>query len=242
MRVLIWKEIGEFLSSISGLIVVVIFLSVTSMFLWLLPGQWNILNNGYANLDGLFELAPWLYLFLVPAVTMRVFSEEKNSGTIELLLTRPIPIYKIVIAKYVGAVILILISLIPTFCFYIAVFLLGNTAGNIDSGAIIGSYLGLFFLASIYTSIGIFASSLTKNQIVAFLLAMVISFAAYSGFDLFSTLFVGSWAESFLINLGIDSHYASISRGLIDARDLLYFFSISAFFIYITTLKMSRNR
>lgn len=242
MRVLIWKEIGDFLSSISGLIVVVIFLSVTSIFLWLLPGQWNILNNGYANLDGLFELAPMLYLFLVPAITMRAFAEEKNSGTIELLLTRPIPIYKIVLAKYVGAVILILISLIPTLCFYITVYLLGNSVGNLDSGAIMGSYLGLLFLASIYASIGIFASSLTKNQVVAFLLAIVISFFSLSGFDLFSALFVGSWGESFISSLGIDFHYASISRGLIDMRDILYFLSISAFYIFITTVKLSRNR
>lgn len=242
MRVLIWKEINDFLSSISGLIVVVIFLAMTGLFLWVIPGQWNLLNNGFANLDGLFELAPWLYLFLVPAISMKVFAEEKKSGTIELLLTRPIPVYQVVLSKYLGTLILILISLLPTLIFYFSVYHLGNPAGNLDSGAIIGSYLGLLFLGTIYAAIGVFSSVLTTNQVVAFLLAVVLSFMFYSGFDLISALFVGTAFENVLIQLGIDNHYQSISRGLVDLRDIFYFVSITFYFIYLTTLKLGRRK
>lgn len=242
MRVLIWKEINDFLSSISGLIVVTIFLSMTGLFLWVIPGQWNLLYNGYANLDGLFELAPWLYLFLVPAISMRVFAEEKKSGTIELLLTRPIPLYKVVLSKYFGVVILIIISLLPTLLFYFSVYQLGSPAGNLDSGAIIGSYIGLLFLGAIYAGIGLFASSITSNQVVAFLLAVIFSFLFYLGFDLISTLFVGTVLENVLIQLGIDYHYQSISRGLVDIKDIFYFISISFYFIYLTTLKLGRRK
>ncbi len=228
------KEINSFFSSLIGYIVIIVFLLVTSMFLWLFPGEFNILDNGYATIDPLFVLAPWVFLFLVPAVTMRLFADEKKSGTIELLFTKPFTDLQIIISKFLSGLVLVLFSLIPTLIYFISVYLLGTENSNIDVGGTWGSYIGLFFLAAIYVAIGLFASSLTENQIIAFLLGVILSFFFYIGFESISTLsFLESISET-ILNIGINEHYKSMSRGVIDVRDMIYFLSIIVLFVFGT--------
>ncbi|MDR0873211.1 MAG: gliding motility-associated ABC transporter permease subunit GldF, partial [Prevotellaceae bacterium] len=234
MLTLLKKEFLYFFSSATGYIVIGLFLLVTGLFLWVFPGEYNIIESGYAQMDGLFVLAPWLYLFLVSAVTMRSFSEEKKSGTIELVYTRPLSGLKIVLAKYCASVLLVLFSLLPTLLYFLAVYLLAQPVGNVDTGGILGSYVGLFFLAAAYAAIGIFSSALTDNQIVSFILAAVLCFLFYYGFDLLASLATTGAGGIFLNELGIRSHYDSMSRGVIDTRDVVYFFTVIAAFIFGT--------
>jgi ABC-2 type transport system permease protein len=242
MIALINKEIGSFFSSLTGYIVITVFLVINGLFIWVFPGQLNIPESGYATLDTLFIIAPWVFLFLVPAVTMRMFSEEKRSGTLELLLVRPLTDLQIVFSKFTAAVALVLISLIPTLVYYWSVYTLGNPPGNLDAGAIWGSYIGLFFLGSCYAAIGIFSSSVTENQIVAFITAVLLSFFFFTGFELLSALPLNLRTEQLLIYLGINEHYRSISRGVVDTRDIIYFASLIAFFIFLTrTVLQSRK-
>lgn len=239
---LLKKELSGFFSSPTGYIIIGIFLLLTGLFLWVFPGQYNVFDSGYAQLDGLFALAPWLYLFLVPAVTMRTFAEEKQSGTFELIVTRPLSTLQIVLAKYLAAVLLIIFSLLPTLVYYCAVYYLAQPAGNVDSGAIFGSYIGLLFLACIYAAIGVFASSLSNNQLVAFIVAVVLSFFFYYGWALLASLGFSGATENILLLCGIDAHYVSMSRGVIDSRDVLYFLSVIIIFLYATKLKISINK
>jgi len=242
MVAVLLKEIKSFFSSLTGYIAAIVFLVLFGLILWVFPGQFNILDNQYATLDSLFYLAPWFFLFLVPAITMKVFAEEKKSGTLELILTKPISEINLILGKYIASVILILIILLPSLIFYLSVFLLGNPIGNIDTGGTWGSFIGLFLLASAYASIGIFASSLTDNQIVSFILAMFISFIVYLGFDSIATLETFSSMKYLIINLGINEHYNSISRGVIDTRDLVYFICLSITFLIATrTVIQSRK-
>lgn len=234
MFALLKKEISSFLSSLIGYIVIIVFLMINSLFLWVFPGQFNVLDSGYANIDTLFIIAPWVFMFLVPAITMRLFAEEKRTGTIELLFTRPLTDFQIIFAKYLAGLLLVLFSLLPTLVYFASVYWLGKPVGSIDTGGTWGSYIGLFFLAAIYVAIGVFASSITGNQIISFLLAVLISFFFYMGFESISSLqFLGS-LDSFVVNLGIYEHYKSISRGVIDSRDVIYFLSVIAVFILFT--------
>ena len=234
MIVLLKKELSSFFNSLTGYIVILVFLLINSLFLWVFPGEFNVLDSGYANLETLFVLSPWVFLFLVPAVCMRLFSEEKRTGTIELIITRPLSELQVVLAKYLAGVGLVLFSLLPSLIYFVSVYKLGNPVGNIDTGATWGSYIGLFFLAGIYTSIGVFASSLTENQIVAFIIAMLLSFFFFIGFESVSTLGLFGKFDSFLINLGINEHYRSMSRGVLDTRDMMYFIGVIAVFIVST--------
>ena len=228
------KEIKSFFSSVTGYMVIIVFLLLNSAFMWVFKGGYNVLESGYASLDSLFALAPWIFLFLVPAITMRMFAEEKRSGTIELLYTRPVSEWQIVLSKFLSAWLLVVISLLPTLVYYVSVYLLGNPVGNIDSGGTWGSYIGLVFLGGIYASLGVFSSSITDNQIVAFILAVVLSFLFYLGFDFLSTIF-NSWEIVYATEkLGIEYHYQSISRGVVDSRDLVYFFAVIFIFLYST--------
>jgi len=242
MFVLLKKEVSQFFSSITGYIMVVLFLVTIGLFMWVFPGATNVLDSGYATLDTLFELAPWVFLFLVPAVTMRMFADEQKSGTMELLLTRPLTDMQIVLSKYLAAVVLILLALLPTLVFYYSVVRLGNPVGNLDVGGTWGSYIGLFFLAAVYASLGIFASSLTQNSIVAFLITVALAFFLYVGFDSISTLPIFGNADTVLTKLGIQEHYQSISRGVIDSRDIIYFISVIVIFLFFTrTVLQSRK-
>ncbi|HRH66905.1 MAG TPA: gliding motility-associated ABC transporter permease subunit GldF [Bacteroidia bacterium] len=243
MLALLKKEIDSFLNSLIGYVVIFVFLLSTGLFLWIFPGTgFNLLENGYANLDSLFILAPWLFLFLIPAVTMRMFAEENKTGTIELLLTRPLTDLQIVFAKYAAAVLLVLFSILPTIIYYISVYRYASPFGNIDSAGIAGSYLGLIFLCSGFTAIGIFSSSLTNNQIIAFILSVLLCFFFYSGFDFLSAQLSASGAGNLFSIFGISRHYASLSRGVIDTRDLVYFLSLTIFFLVLTKFILEKRK
>lgn len=239
---LLIKEFATFFASPIGYIVVGIFLLMTSLFLWVIPGDFNILYGGYANLDGLFLIAPLMYLFLVPAVTMRLFAEEKKTGTMELLLTHPIRKIEIVLAKYFAGVSLVLFSLVPTLIYMASLWVLADPSGNIDTGGIWGSYIGLFFLALVYVAIGVFSSSLTDNQIISFILSALLCFVFYYGFDLLSQMSIDGNTQAFISSIGINSHYESMSRGVIDSRDVIYFVSVCFVFLYVTNLVISKKK
>jgi ABC-2 type transport system permease protein len=236
------KEITQFFGSITGTMVSVVFLLLTGLFLWVFSGNYNIPNGGYATLDGLFEIAPWIYLFLIPAVTMRMFADEKRSGTMELLLTRPVTELQLILSKFLAALAVVLLTLIPTLVYFLSVYLLGNPVGCIDIGATWGSYTGLFFLAVIYLTIGLLTSSITDNQVVAFILAVFMCFVWYSGFGFLALLPFPSHISSIIISLGIDAHYESVSRGVLDSRDLLYFLLMAGFFILLTRIVLEWKR
>lgn len=235
MYSLLKKEITSFFGSLTGYVVVFVFLLATSLFLWVFPGNYNILDSGYASLDGLFSLAPWVYLFLVPAVTMRLFAEEKRLGTMEVLLTRPLSAMQIVLAKFLAGLLLVSISLLPTLIYFYSVYALGNPVGCVDVGSTWGSFFGLFFLAAIYVAIGLLASALTDNQIFAFILALFLSFIAYLGFDFVGAMQLPSSLQQTILSIGINEHYNSISRGVIDSRDLFYFFVAIFLFLFLTS-------
>jgi len=235
MYSLLKKEITSFFGSLTGYVVVFVFLLATSLFLWVFPGNYNIPDGGYASLDGLFSLAPWVYLFLVPAVTMRLFAEEKRLGTMEVLLTRPLSVMQIVLAKFLAGLLLVSISLLPTLIYFYSIYALGNPVGSIDVGGTWGSFFGLFFLAAIYVAVGVLASALTDNQIFAFILALFLSFMAYLGFDFVGSMQLPSAMQQTLLSLGINEHYNSISRGVVDSRDLVYFISVVFLFLFLTS-------
>lgn len=227
------KEVSGFLSSLIAYISMIVFLLVMGLFVWVFPDT-SILEYGFASLDSFFGVAPWIFLFLIPAITMRSFSEENKSGTIELLVTRPITELQIILGKYLAGFIIVVFTLLPTLLYYYTIYQLGATKGNVDSGAVIGSYIGLLFLAASIVSIGIFASSISDNQIVAFILAVFISFICYAGFDSFSKLDLFGKVDNTIAQLGINDHYQSMSRGVVDSRDLIYFLGFIGFFILLT--------
>ncbi|MBL8003131.1 MAG: gliding motility-associated ABC transporter permease subunit GldF [Flavobacteriales bacterium] len=240
MRALIRKEVRGFLGSLIGHIVIVVFLLVTGLFLWVFPD--NILDLGYADLAPLFGIAPWVFLFLVPAVTMRSFSEEKRTGTLELLLTRPLTELQLVLAKYAASLVLVVVALIPTLVYYWSVKQLAVPVGNVDSGGTWGSYLGLLFLAGCFTGVGLFASSITESQIVAFLIAVFLCFVLYQGFGLVASFDLLGALEGPIKAVGIEEHYRSMSRGVVDLRDVAYFLGVTAVFVLLTrTVLQSRK-
>ena len=242
MFALIQNEISGFFSTLTGYIVIIVFLLLNGLFIWVFPGENNILETGYASLNSLFTLAPWIFLFLVPAVTMRSIAEERKTGTMELLLTRPLSDLQVILAKYFAGVLLVILALLPTLVYIFSVYWLGNPKGNLDTGATWGSYLGLFFLATIYVSIGIFSSSLTDNQIVAFIIAVLICFLVYIGFDFIGSMTAFQGINNIILNLGIEEHYRSISRGVVDSRDVVYFIGVNVIFITFTWLKLDSRK
>lgn len=227
------KEISGFFSSMVAYVIMGVFLLVTGLFLWVFPDS-SILDYGYAGLDSFFNISPYLFMFLIPAITMRSLAEEQKDGTFELLATRPLRDWDIVLGKFFASLAIVILALLPTLIYYITVYQLGVTTGNVDTGAVIGSYLGLIFLGAAFTSIGLFTSSLSKNQIIAFTFAVFLSFFAFSGFDSMSSILSLQGIAGVLTGLGISEHYQSISRGVLDTRDLIYFLSFTALFLLIT--------
>jgi len=236
------KEIQGFFSSLTGYLVIAVFLTVTGLCLWVFPGALNIPESGYASLESLFYIAPWVFLFLVPAITMRSFAEETKTGTIELLLTKPISEFQLATAKFLAAATLVLISLLPCVVYIISVWQLGNPVGNLDTGATYGAMIGLILLGGVYAAIGTFASSLTDNQIIAFIAAALTSFVFYEGFDALAQIIANAGVQDFVSYLGIKQHYASISRGVVDFRDLVYFFGVMLTFLLLTRLKLQSRK
>ena len=236
MKSIALREIKSFFGSPIGYLVIAIFLLLNGLFLWVFDGEYNILQSGFADLSPFFTLAPWILIFLIPSVTMRSFSDEKKQGTIELLLTKPLSIWQIVNGKFLGSLLLIVIALLPTLVYVYVISNLGLPEGNIDLGSTIGSYFGLLFLIASYTSIGIFTSTLSENQIIAFLLSVFICFAIYYGFEGVSTYVKGF--EENVAKTGMDYHFKSMSLGVIDTRDVLYFLSITYLFLSLTVFKL----
>jgi len=242
MFTLFKREIKNFLSSLIGYIVIAVFLLINGLFLWVFPIDYNILQNGYANLDGLFMLGPIVFLFLIPAITMRSFAEEKRSGTIEMLMTKPLTDLQVILAKYFAGFVLVLFSLLPTLIYYISVYHLGSTVGNLDEGGTWGSYIGLLFLGAAFVSIGIFASTISDNQIISFIISLFLCGFFYFGFDFIYQLDIFGGFALFIQSLGINAHYSSMSRGVIDSRDVLYFLSLISIFILLTKIKLESRK
>ncbi len=240
MSALILKELRGFLGSLIGHIVIAVFLLLTGLFLWVFPN--NILDGGYADLSPLFFIAPWVFLFLVPAVTMRSISEERRTGTIEFLLTKPLTEWQVVLAKYLAAVMLLVFALLPTLVYWYSVYDLALPRGNVDTGGILGSYLGLLFLASCFASIGVFASALTDSQIVAFLIAVFLCFFLYLGFDLIASFDLFGALEGPVKSIGIQAHYVSMSRGVIAMGDVLYFVGTIVIFLLLTRTALQSRK
>lgn len=239
---LLQKEVNTFLNSLIGYIVIALFLLAIGLFMWIFPGQFNVLDAGYSNIDTLFVIAPWVFIFLAPAVTMRSFSEEFRTGSIELLLTKPLTDWQIILSKYLAAVLLVVFAILPTLIYYFSIGKLGMTPFNMDKGATWGSYLGLLFLASAFVSIGVFASSLSSSQIVSFIIGVFLSFFVYIGFESISSIPFLQNIEGLLLNLGINEHYISMSRGVIDTRDVLYFLGLNTVFILLTKTRIESRR
>jgi ABC-2 type transport system permease protein len=235
------KEVRSFLSSLIAIIVIVVFLIANGLFLWVFK-ETNILDNGYANIDPLFELAPVIFIFLISAITMRSFSEEKKTGTFETLTTKPISDMGIIMGKFFAALTIVVLAILPTLLYYYTVHKLSVPVGNIDTGALIGSYIGLLLLSAGYISIGLFSSIITDNQIVSFILSMFLCFFIFTVFD-----FLGSfeWLKNnnfFVEWLGINYHYKNISRGVVDTRDILYFVSLIVLFVWLTKIKLNSRK
>jgi len=234
------KEFRQFFSSLTGYIAIVVFLILNGLFFFVFPDT-NLLDYGYASLEKFFELAPWILLLLIPAITMRSFSDEFRGGTFEILQTRPLKRSQIVAGKYFGALLVVVIALLPTVIYAVTLQYL-SAEGGIDMGATIGSYLGLLFLSAVFVAIGIFCSSLTNNAVVAFILGAFVCFIVYSGFNAISRIpALQSGADYYVEMLGIDFHYRSISRGVVDSRDIIYFLSLIAFFLVFSNRNLLKR-
>ncbi len=239
MRSIFIKEINSFFSSIVGYVALLVFLVSCGLFLWIIP-EYSILEYGYASLDRFFQIAPWLLLLLVPAVTMRSFADEFRTGTIEWLFTKPLSDLDIITGKYLATVALIVFALLPTLIYVYTISNLSFPDVSLDTGAIIGSYIGLFFLASSFAAIGVFCSSLTANQVVGFLISLLACYLLYTGFEQLSKLpKLSEGVDYYLSMIGMEFHYNSISRGLVDSRDVIYFLSVIVFFISLTRFSLS---
>ena len=241
MYALFLKEIRSFLNSLIGYITMAVFLIATGIFMWVFSGPSNVLDFGEASLQSLFINAPNIFLFLIPAITMRSFAEEKRTGTIEILMTKPLSDFQIILAKYFAGVALVLLSLLPTLIFYYSVVELGDTFGNIDHASAWGAYIGLFLLGAVFVAIGIFASSITTNQVIAFMIALLLCFAIYIGFQFLAAIFSAPFDLIFM-NLGIHEHYVSLQRGVIDSRDIIYYVSAISLFLLLTKLALQTRK
>jgi len=228
------KEISIFFSTIIGYLIIGLFLLISSLILWHDISEINILDNAYASMDSFFSIAPLIFLLFIPSVSMRVFSEEFNTGTIETLITKPISSFEIVTAKFFAVLSLVIIAILPTITYVISIYFLGETTGSLDLAAVVGSYIGLILLSSIFSSISVYASSLSSNQIVAFILAIIMSSFFFFGFDILSQLPYLQIVDLILQKIGISYHYNMMSKGLLKVSDLVYFMSVSLLFIKLT--------
>jgi ABC-2 type transport system permease protein len=242
MKSILIKELNSFFSSPIGYLVVGVYLVINGLILWYFNGDFNILQAGFADLNSYFFLAPWIFLFLIPAITMGSFSDENNSGTIEILKTKPISIFGIVLGKFFGSFILVILAIVPTLIYVYSIYKLGQPIGNLNFGATLGSFIGLLFLASSYTAIGIFTSTFFKNQIVSFITSVIVCFVLFYGFELiFSNSFtnnLGIWFQK----LGMEYHFLSISKGVLDTRDIVYFSTLTLIFLVLTKYRIENEK
>jgi len=232
------KEFNAFLDSLIGYLVIGVFLVAAGLLMWVFP-ETSVLDYGYADMDTFFSFGPFILIFLVPAITMRSFAEERKARTLELLLTKPVTDWGVVLGKFLAAFFLVLLALVPTITYCFTLYQLGDPQGNLDAPGIVGSYMGMVLLGGVFCAIGIFASSLTPNQVVAYIIAAFLCFFFYSGLDSLSQLLQdGTWVRQF----GVTYHYESLGRGLVDSRDLVYFFSLcGAMLLGAKTILSSRS-
>jgi len=229
------KEFNSFLNSLIAYVVIGVFLTGIGLLMWVFP-ETSILDYGYADLETLFSLGPYVFIFLIPAITMRSFAEETKGGTMELLLTKPLSDWDIILGKFFACFFLVMLSLIPTLIYYFSVYALGNPVGNIDTPGVVGSYTGLVLLGAVFCSIGIFSSSITQNQIVSFITGAFLCYFLFAGFESLSLLNVWSTHSLFIRELGLLYHYDALSKGLIDSRNLVYFGSVITLMLLITRI------
>lgn len=235
------KEINSFLNSLIAYIVIGVFLTSIGLLMWVFPES-SILEYGYADMSTLFNLGPYVFMFLIPAITMRFFSEEKRTGTEELLMTKPLTTIQIILGKYFAGFTLVVLSVLPTLIYFYSVYTLGNPVGNLDISGTVGSYIGLVLLGGVFVAIGIFSSALTDNQVVAFVLAVFFCFVLYSGLSSLATIDVWGVASLVLQQVSLVFHYESLSRGLIDITDIVYFISVIALMVLFTQLKLDAKK
>ena len=235
---IIIKDLNSFLNSIIGFVVLIFNVILSGIFLWVLPGNFNIIESGISSMYNYFLFVPWIFIFLIPSISMSSLSEEYSNETFEILSTKPISSSHLILAKYFSCLIISILLIIPSIFYIISLYFLTDPLGNIDIIPIFGSYLGLLLLTSSYVSIGIFSSSITKYQIISFLIALFICFFLYIGIELLSTTFYSSNIHKF----GIKYHYDSISRGVIDSRDLMYFFCVNYLFISFSIISIDYKK
>ncbi|MEQ8533048.1 MAG: gliding motility-associated ABC transporter permease subunit GldF [Imperialibacter sp.] len=234
------KEVNSFLNSLIAYVVIAVFLTGIGLLMWVFP-ETSVLDYGYADMETLFSLGPYVLMFLIPAINMRLFAEEKKGGTLELLLTRPLSEVQIIGGKYLAGLFLVVFTLLPTALYYFSISSLGNPTGNLDTAGILGSYVGLVLLGAAFTAIGLMASSLSENQIIAFILAVFLCFFLFTGFTSIAAINVWGSYSLFLEQLGMLTHYNSLSKGLLDSRDIVYFLSVIFIFLLITRLKLNQR-
>lgn len=235
------KEVNSFFGSLIAYVVISVFLVAVGLIVWVFPDS-NVLDYGYADLGVFFNLTPFVLLFLVPAITMRAIAEESRNGTLELLLTKPLSDLQLILGKFAASWLLVIITLLPTLLYYASVYRLGNPPGNIDSAAVWGSYIGLFLLSGSLTAMGVWVSSLSDSQIVAFVLTVFLGFVWYMGFGALSDLLVSGTLSGFLGWLALDRQYISLGRGLVDSRSVVYLLTLIVFFITLTYVRLGRLR
>jgi ABC-2 type transport system permease protein len=229
------KEFNSFLNSLIAYVVIGVFLIAIGLLMWVFP-ETSVLEFGYADMDSLFRLGPYVFIFLIPAITMKSFAEEKKAGTMELLLTKPLSDWQIIAGKFAASFLLVVVALVPTVIYYYSIFSLGNPAGNIDTPGVIGSYIGLLLLAGVFCAIGIFASSVTSSQIVAFIVAAFFCFMIFSGFESVSMIAGNAALGMGIRQFGVLYHYDALSKGLIDSRDVIYFLTVIFFMLLMTRI------
>lgn len=240
MRPIFWKEVSSFLNSLIGYLVIAVFLTASGLIFWVFPDT-NVLDYGFAEMNTFFSLTPYIFMFLLPAVTMRSIAEERKGGTMELLLTKPLTDWQIVTGKYLAACFLVVLALLPTLLYYVTIYQIGNPQGNVDSAGVFGSYLGLLLLGSVFAAIGLFTSSLTDNQVVAFLIGVFGCFLLYVGIGSLAGLSIWGEGSYWIQQLGLDYQYNALGRGLIDSRNVLYFLTLIVFFLWLTKLRLARK-
>lgn len=232
-----WKEISEYLSSLIAYVVIGVFLTALGLLMWVFP-ETSVLDYGYADMGTLFTMSPFVLMFLIPAITMKMFAEELKTGSFEILAVKPVSIYDIVFGKYLASWSLSIIAILPTGVYFFSLYQLANPKGNIDIAGVTGSYIGLILLASVFTAIGLLASSMTKNQVVSFVLAAFLSFLLFTGLNSLANINVWSDLSPVLAGLSIEQHYNSLSRGVLDSRDIIYLLSVNVILLFFTGLNL----
>ena len=235
-----WKELTEYLSSLIAYVVIGVFLTALGLMMWIFP-ETNVLDYGYTDMGTLFTMGPFVLIFLIPAITMKMFAEELKTGSFEILSVKPVSIYQIVGGKFLAAWTIAIIAILPTIIYYISLYNLSNPVGNIDSAGVTGSYIGLIILSAVFTSIGLMASSLSRNQVVSFVIAAFLSFLLFTGLNSLASIDVWSVASSALSYLSIEHHYNALSRGVVDTRDIIYLIGLNMLILLFTSLILRKS-